>query len=76
MSVSKEKVRQRCVDLIRDITRLERNGEYGHLVWHRAQEALGQAVAAYRDLGATDADVARLGLRGTKKSIWPLTPVR
>lgn len=63
MSVSKEKVRQRCVDLMRDITMFERNGEYGHPVWHRAQEALGRAIDAYRELGATNADVINLGIR-------------
>lgn len=66
MSVSKDKVRQRCVDLIRDITMFERNGEYGHPVWHRAQEALGRALAAYRELGATNADVIHLGIRRTE----------
>lgn len=63
MSVSEEKVRQRCVDLMRDITMFERNGEYGHPVWHRAQEALGRAIAAYRNLGETNADVINLGIR-------------
>ena len=24
----------------------ERNGEYGHPLWHRAQEALGRAIAS------------------------------
>ena len=68
MSVSKEKARQRCVDLIRDITMFERNGEYGHPVWHRTQEALGRAIAAWRELGATNADVLRLGLQRTEQS--------
>jgi len=62
MSISKEKVRQRCVGLLRDINRLERNGEYGHPVWHKAQEALGRAIDAYRKLGATNAEVIYLGL--------------
>jgi hypothetical protein len=68
MSVSKEKVRRRCEDLMRDITMFERNGEYGHPVWHRAQEALGRAIAAYRELGATNADVIQLGLQRTEQS--------
>ena len=68
MSVSKEKVRQRCVDLMRDITMLERNGEYGHPVWHKAQEALGRALAAYRELGATNAEMIQLGLNRNEQS--------
>ena len=64
MSQSKEKVRQRCLDLMRDIEMLERNGEYGHKVWHRAKDALSRALAAYRQLGATTADIVNLG--GTK----------
>lgn len=63
MSQSKEKVRQRCVDIIRDIEMFERNGEYGHKVWHRAQEALGRALDAYRKLGATNADIISIGLQ-------------
>ena len=43
------------------------NGEYGHPVWHRAQEALGRAIAAYRDLGATNAEVIQLGLQRTEQ---------
>ena len=61
MSQSKEKVRQRCIDLMRDIEMLERNGEYGHKVWHRAQDALGRCLAAYHQLGATTVDVVNLG---------------
>ena len=66
MSVSKDKVRQRCVDLMRDITMFDRNGEYGHPVWHRAQEALGRALSAYR--GATNAEMIQLGLQRTEQS--------
>ena len=61
MSKSKEKVRQRCLDLMRDIEMFERNGEYGHKVWYRAKDALGRALAAYRQLGATTADIVNLG---------------
>ena len=68
MSVSKEKIRQRCVDLMHDIIMFERNGEYGHPMWHRAQDALGRAIATYRELGATNADVIQLGLQRTEQS--------
>ena len=64
MSQSKEKGRQQCLDLMRDIEMFKRNGEYGHKVWHRAKDALGRSLAAYRQIGATTADIINLG--GTK----------
>ena len=64
MSQSKEKVRQRCLDLMRDISMMERNGEYGHKTWHRAKDALGRSLAAYRQLGATSGEIIKLGLQG------------
>ena len=67
MSQSKEKVRQRCLDLMRDIEMFEHNGEYGHKVWHRAKDALGRALAAYRQLGAANGEIIQLGLPGTEE---------
>lgn len=61
MSLCKEKVRQRCVDLMRDIGMLERNGEYSTKLWNRARLALDRALDSYRQLGATTADIADLG---------------
>lgn len=63
MSQSKAKARRRCIDLIRDIAMYERNGEYGHKVWLRAQAALGRSIDAYRTLGATNADVISVCLQ-------------
>ena len=62
-SERKAKARQRCIDLTRDITMMERDGEHGSKVWHKAQEALGRAITAYSELGATVAEVAHLGLQ-------------
>lgn len=62
MSISKEKVRQRCIDLGRDIRMMERNGEYGRKVWHAARNALDRAISAYRELGATNSEVIHIGL--------------
>jgi len=42
---------------------MERDGEHGSKVWHKAQEALGRAITAYSELGATVAEVAHLGLQ-------------
>ena len=64
MSQSKEKIRQRCLDLMRDISLMERNGEYGHEVWNRAKGTLGRSLAAYRQLGATSGEIIKLGLPG------------
>lgn len=61
MSQSKDKVRQRCIDLMRDIGMMERNGEYNTLVWNKARLALDRALDAYRQLGATTVDIANLG---------------
>ncbi len=61
MSQSKEKVRQRCRDLMQHIAMLERNDKYGHEVWHRAKDALERALNAYRQFGATTVDIVNLG---------------
>lgn len=60
MSLCREKVRQRCIDLMRDIGMMERNGEYNTKLWNRAKLALDRALDSYRQQGATTADIADL----------------
>lgn len=57
----KEQAKQSALKALEAIQSVERAGGHGAPEWHRAQEAYGRALRAYRKAGALNHEIFCLG---------------